>query len=305
MTMRRAVDGGALATMVLLCAIWGLQQVAMKAAAADMAPVLQVAIRSGIAAVPVFMLVLVRRERGHLGSGSWRAGLAVGALFALEFLLVGEGLRHTSASHMAIFLYTAPIFTALGLHFRLPEERLGTIQWTGMGLALAGVALSFSAEGAVAGAGGRATWLGDLLGIAAAAAWAATTLTIRFSRLSGAPATVTLLYQLGTAFVLLLAAALLLGRMEAFPSPTLIASLAFQTVAVSLVSFLLWFALLRVYLASRLGVLSFMTPIFGILFGMVILGEKLTTGFLLGSVLVLGGILLVSAPDLLRHKESA
>lgn len=40
----------------------------------------------------------------------------MGGLFGLEFLLVGEGMRHTSASHMVVFLYTAPIFAALGLH---------------------------------------------------------------------------------------------------------------------------------------------------------------------------------------------
>ena len=90
--------------MLLLCMIWGLQQVVLKAAAPDIAPILLIALRSGIAAVLVGLLMFVRGERISLAAGTWRPGLLVGVLFALEFLFVGEGLRHTSASHTVVFL---------------------------------------------------------------------------------------------------------------------------------------------------------------------------------------------------------
>jgi hypothetical protein len=45
---RRPIDGFALGTMLLLCAIWGVQQVAIKLAAPDVVPIMQVALRSGL-----------------------------------------------------------------------------------------------------------------------------------------------------------------------------------------------------------------------------------------------------------------
>ncbi len=137
MDTRKALDGQAIGLMLLLCLVWGLQQVALKATAAEIAPIFQIALRSGVAALLVGMVMLVRGERLPLAA-TWRAGLVVGLLFGLEFLLVGEGLRHTNASHMVVFLYTAPIFAALGLHWKLPSERLGAVQWLGITLAFGG-----------------------------------------------------------------------------------------------------------------------------------------------------------------------
>lgn len=296
MDTRRELDGRATGLMLMLCVLWALQQVAIKANAQDIAPLLQLALRSGIAAVLVGLLMLFRRERLSVKDGIWRPGLLVGLLFALEYLFVGEGLRYTTASHMGIFLYTAPIFAALGLHWKLPSERLRPIQWGGIALAFGGIVVTF------AGRGDAATnmplmWLGDLLGIAGGMAWAATTLAVRFSSLSRAPATVTLQYQLLGAFVILLLAALATGETTLQLNARSVSILAFQSVVVSFVTFLIWFALLKVYLASRLGVLSFLTPLFGIGFGVWLMGDPLDFNFVAGSFMVLGGIMLVSGSE--------
>jgi drug/metabolite transporter (DMT)-like permease len=65
-------------------------------------------------------------------------------------------------------------------------------------------------------------------------------------------------------------------------------------VLVCFVSFLVWFWLLTQYLASRLGVFSFMTPIFGVVFGAWLLSEPIEPNFLAGALMVLAGVLLVS-----------
>lgn len=295
MAVRRAIDGRAIGWMILVCAIWGLQQTALKAASVEMAPVLQVATRSGVAALPILWLIAARRELSFLQPVFWLPGVAVGALYALEFLLVGEGLRYTDASRMAIFLYTAPIFTALALHCWRPEERLDRAQWAGMLLSFAGIALCFAGSSPGRSGSGE-QWLGDLMGIGAGLAWAATTLAIRFSRLDTAPATVTTFYQLLGAFVLLLAAALLRGETQVHPSTTLLVSLTFQILFVAILSFLVWFALLQAYRGPELGLLSFLTPVFGIAFGAWLLGERVSPGFLSGSALVLVGIICVKRP---------
>ncbi|MGO4330067.1 DMT family transporter [Cupriavidus sp. 2TAF22] len=303
MDSRKPVDAQAIGLMLVLCLVWGLQQVALKAVARDISPLLQIALRSGIAAVLVALLMARRGERLFPRDGTWGPGAVVGGLFALEYLLVGEGLRLTTASHMVVFLYTAPIFAALGLHWKLPAERLRVPQWAGIALAFAGIALAFMGGNAGGDASGDAAnmLLGDLLGLLAGLAWGATTVMIRCSSLARAPATQTLLYQLAGAFLLLLPAAAVLGQASFNPTALAWGSLAFQALVVSFASFLTWFWLLRKYLASRLGVFSFMTPLFGVGFGAWLLGETLEPDFLAGALLVLAGIVLVSGYELLAQ----
>lgn len=306
MTTRKPIDAFALGLMVLLCALWGLQQVAIKAAAPDVAPIMQVALRSGAAALLVFLWTRARGVRLSVADGTLWPGLLAGALFAAEFLFVAEGLRRTSASHMAVFLYTSPIFTALGLHLTVRAERLGRLQWIGIAVAFAGIALAFGgglggAPGAAAGDAARAL-SGDLLAVLAGAAWGGTTVVIRTSRLSDAPPAQTLLYQLVGGFALLLLAAAATGQAGRVSlTAVAVGSLLFQGVVVSFASYLAWFWLLTRYLASRLSVFSFMTPLFGVTFGVLLLGEPLTGAFLIGAALVLLGITLVSGAGLLRR----
>jgi len=294
MDTRKALDSRAIALMLVLCAIWGMQQVVLKATASDISPIMQIALRSGAAALLVVVLMWWRKEPMNLRNGTLRPGMVVGLLFGLEFLLVAEGLRHTSASHMVVFLYTAPMFAALGLAWRLPAERLGLPQWLGIALAFGGIAFAFLGRNAsVNGLAGNSLW-GDFLGLLGGLTWAATTVVVRSSSLSMASATQTLLYQLLGGFLLLLGGAFVTGQASFNPTPMVWASLAFHTLVVSFASFLVWFWLLRSYLASPLGVFSFLTPLFGIVFGAWLLKEPIEMSFLLGAVPVLVGIVLVS-----------
>lgn len=303
MEFRKSLDGRAVTLMLVLCVIWGLQQSVLKLTAGEIAPVMQIALRSGAAMVLVALLMWWRKEPLVALGVTWRPGLAVGCLFALEFLLVGEGLRHTTASHMVVFLYTAPVFVALGLHFKLPAERLNALQWLGIALAFAGLALAFLGQPSQPGGAPEtpsSLW-GDALGLLGGIAWAATTVVVRSSALSRASASQTLLYQLVAAFVLLLLAAMLLGQTGINPTPLVLGSLLFQSLIVSFASFLVWFWLLRHYPASQLGVFSFMTPLFGVGFGVWLLGEPLESRFVLGAVGVIAGVILVSSHGWLRE----
>jgi drug/metabolite transporter (DMT)-like permease len=303
MDQRSPLDGRAAALMLLLCLIWSLQQISLKAVAEQASPMLLIGLRSGIAALLVTLLMWRRGELPTLASGRWRAGLWTGALFGLEYIVVAEALRLTHAAHVVVFLYTAPIFAALGLHGALRSERLQPLQWAGIGLAFGGIALTFLAR-----AGGQVDLatqrilLGDALALLGGMAWGATTVVVRRTSLSAAPPTESLLYQLLGAFVLLWPLSLLTGRAHFEPSLTVWSHLAFQCLIVSFASFLAWCWLLRHYLASRLGVFSFLTPLFGVLLGHMLLGEPLETSFLAGGGLVLAGILMVSGHDLLKPR---
>ncbi len=294
MDARKTLDGQAMGLMLGLCLIWGFQQVALKLAAPDMAPILQIGLRSGASGLVVLILLLVRGEPVRPQGREWQPGLLAGLLFALEYLFLGQGLLYTTASHIVVFLYTGPAFAALGLHWRSPAERLSLVQWGGLLLAFAGLTLAFLGGKGTAGAANANMLLGDTLGLFSGLAWAATTVIIRTTSLSRAPASQTLLYQLTGAFLLLLPAALVLDKADVVLSPRLLACMSFQILVVSFGSFLIWFWLLRTYLASRLGVFAFLTPFFGVLFGILVLGDPLEPTLLAGAVLVVIGIIVVS-----------
>jgi drug/metabolite transporter (DMT)-like permease len=291
MTERKALDAQAFSLMLALTALWGFQQVAIKLTAADISLVMQAALRTALAVV---LLVAWARWRGIAllsRDGTLSAGLAAGLLFGLEFVFIYAGLGHTAASRMTVFIYLAPVLTALGLHWLVPGEKLARAQWLGVAIAFAGIALAFG-EAFVAA---RASLLGDFCGLVAAMLWAATTVLIRASALARASAAKTLFYQLGVAAPILLAASLLLGEPGVVAlSPLALASLAYQGIIVAFASYLVWFWLLTRYLAARLSVFSFMTPLFGVFAGVLILDEPLTPSFVGAALLVGTGIVLVN-----------
>ncbi len=299
-TLRRAPDATAILLMIGLCAVWGFQQVAIKGANVSFPPMLQAGIRSTIATILVWIwtrsrgIVLFRRDN------TLASGLLAGVLFGGEFVCIFLGLSLTSATRMVVFLYTAPCFMALGLHLYVPGEKLRRVQWMGIALAFGGIALAFADGFLHPNPDSASTWrgtAGDALGVLGGLFWAATTVVIRASPLARASASKTLLYQLGVSAIVLLALAFALGQTHVNTvTVTAIASLAYQVIVVAFLSYLTWFWLLTRYMASRLSVFSFLTPIFGVAFGVVLLGESLTTRFMIASALVVIGIGLVNAP---------
>lgn len=290
---RKPLDSPAVMLMLLLTLLWGLQQVAIKLALPGVSPAAQAAIRSLAASL---LLLAWARWRGiplFNRDGTLTAGLVAGLLFGTEFFFIYFGLNHTTASRLVVFLYLAPILTALGLAWRVPGERLSSRQWVGVLLSFGGLALAF-ADGLRTPAL-RSTLVGDACGVIAAILWAATTVLIRATKLASVPAEKTLFYQLAVSVPVLVGAALALGepgvvRVDA----TIVASLVFQSVVVAFASYLAWFWLLTRYLAARLAVFSFLTPMFGVLFGVGLLGESLSTQFVLAALLVGAGIALVN-----------
>ncbi|WP_343579544.1 DMT family transporter [Acinetobacter sp.] len=300
MDERKALDATASGLMVVLCMIWGLQQVILKMAAPDISPLMQIALRSGMAAILLLPLLYLDKASQLFNRQNLKAGALVAFLFSLEFFLLAQALQWTSASHAVVLLYTAPIFVALGLHWKLPSERLSVLQWSGIALAFLGIVVTFMRANQGATQLEQQMLWGDLLALAGGIAWAATTVTVRLSSLAQAAVTQTLFYQLAGSFVLLFGLAFFLGQATIHLTPLVIGSLAFHTLIVSFASFLAWFWLLRNYLASRLGVFSFLTPLFGIAFGVCLLGEKIELNFVMGSALVLLGIVVVSLQGWIR-----
>ena len=296
MTIERKDHLDTLAVAVLLgcCGVWGVAQVVAKLTLAEVPPLLQSGLRSTGAALLLWLWAMARGLKLAQADHTVGAGLLAGLMFATEFGCIFIGLQFTTASRMSVFLYLAPFVVALGMPLIARNERLSPLQGLGLVLAFGGVVWAF-AEGFVNPAAGPLQWLGDALGIVGAVLWATTTLLVRGTRLASALPEKTLLYQLVvSAAALLLASAL---SSEVWPralSEATVLLLLFQMAVVTFASYLAWFWLVRHYPATRVSAFTLLTPIFGLLGGVLLLGEPLTTRLVVALAAVCAGIAIVN-----------
>lgn len=305
MGSRQPLDLLAVGIMLVFCLVMASQQVVLKAVVDDISAVFQIALRSGIAGVLLVTLIFFQRQKMYLARENYIPAVLIGVLFSFEYLFLGEALQYTSAGHATVFLYTSPIFAALGLHWKVAAERMSRLQWLGILLAFGGVMLAFLGRGSGAegieavdsgnsGISAESMLWGDFLALLAGASWGATTVVVRSTGLGVLPARQTLLYQLIGAFIILTLWSWMTDQTAINFTSDVAASLLFHGVVVSFLAFLVWFWLLTRYKASQLGVLSFLTPVYGVLLGSWLLDEPLESHFIVGAVLIIAGILVVS-----------
>jgi drug/metabolite transporter (DMT)-like permease len=288
----RPLDAGAITLTVFLCLCWGFNQVAIKLAIPDVPPLIQASIRTAGATLIVATWAFLRGIPLTRRDGTLVPGIVSGILFGLEFICIYRGLLWTTAVRAVLFIYFAPFFVVLGARWFLPADRFSASQWFGLALSFAGLIVAF---GLPAPSAEPYRLFGDMMMVAAAAFWAATTLVMKASALQRAPFAKTLLYQLVISTPLMAATAWLLGeRVAGAPSAVAIGSLLYQTVWVAGITFLAWFWLVQSYSANRLSAFTFLTPLFGILAGHLVLGEPLTPAFVVAALLVAAGLVLVN-----------
>ncbi len=294
---RPRLDALAIGVMLLLCTLWGVQQVASKVALDQgIPPMLQAVLRSAVAGPLLVGWLFLRRGQAGVATlvhrdGSLRPGLVMGTIFGVEFMLLFAGVRQTSASHAVVLLFSGGFATAIGAHLFVPGERLRPLQWAGLILAFAGVAVTVGQRG------GPASVRGDLLVLSAAACWGVTTVMVRaVPELLRLSAEKVLAYQLWGSMPLLLLGAALAGELTVPQASGLAwASLLYQGVVVAFASYLTWYWLVLRYPAGRLAAFSFLTPVLGVLAAALLLGDPLAISLLVGLVLVCAGLKLVNS----------
>jgi len=239
---------------------------------------------------PVLLFALLMKRRLDLRDGSLLFGVIAGILFAVEFVFMFIGLDYTSVARASILFYTMPLWVALGAHWLVPGERLTLSRSLGVVLAVCGVCVAMSGQTSIGG--NQLT--GDLLCLAASFLWAAIALMVRTTAFSRASPEMQLLYQLGISAPLLLVASLFFGDWLREPTVFIWAVFVFQALVVVAFGFLLWFWVLSVYPASDMAVYSFLAPLFGVIFGWLILDETIDMRVILALILVSAGIVLVN-----------
>lgn len=281
--------------LVVLCASWGLNQVAIKVANRGVSPLFQCGIRSVGATILIWVWMAVRREPFLERDRTLWWGITAGLLFSAEFILIYWGLELTYASRAVIFLYMSPFVVALGAQLFIPGEHLGKIQVLGLCCAFGGIIAAF---GESLRYPTYEIMIGDAMLAGAAVLWGATTVLIKASPLAGINPGKTLLYQLAVSAVVLPLGSLAMSEPGIFLMTPLIAgSLVYQTIWVSFITYLAWFWLIRHYPPSRLASFTFLTPLFGVLAGGLLLSEPMTSSLLLALILVGMGIYMVNRPN--------
>lgn len=277
--------------LVFLTMLWGCNYSAIKISNLGFSPIFNAFLRSSIASVLGILYCLSIREPLFHRDRRLFHGFMVGLLFGVEFVCIYLGMLYTDAARAGIFINTSPFVVVLGAYLFL-REPLGIRKIIGLGLAFTGVYLVFL--------GKPSTWspsmlLGDILELAAAVFWGATTVYIKKYLAGKVHPIHTFLYQLVFSIpIIFLCSCLLEEKWILNVSTAPVLALLYASIIVAFASYLTWFKLIHTYPVSQIAVFTFLSPFFGVISGAVILGEQLTAGLISGLFCVSVGIYLAN-----------
>jgi drug/metabolite transporter (DMT)-like permease len=289
-------------SLILLAAIWGASYLFIKVAVDEIAPAPMMAVRTLLAAAVLIGYVVWRFGRDRAAAelrAAWRHCLVLGVLnAALPFWLIAWGEQHIDSGLAAVVQSSVPIFNALLVLRFLPHERLSRTRAFGLAIGIAGVAV-------VAGIHPE----GGGLAVAGAVAVVASSLSYAGAGVYGQRAVS------GTAGPVLAAGSMLAGGLiltpvAAFQLPAEIPSLeaTASVLALSLlgtaVAQLILFRMLALHGSSRLSLVTYLMPGFALVYGALLLDERITPAILGGLVLILGGVTIASGKARLRRAEA-
>jgi len=289
---QRPMDAVAAVVMVALTFTWGFNQVAAKVSTEGYSPIFLTMARSLIGLCVILLWCRLRGIRLFERDGTLVPGVLAGVAFGIEFVLIYVGLDFTTAARGTLMVNTMPFFVAIGAHLFL-GERLSPMKFAGLVAAFGGVALVLSDELSMPSPGALR---GDLLCLLGGLFWAVSTLVIKGSRLRDAPAEKTLAYQLVLGALVALPLLPFGGPLVREVSALATVSLLFQGAFVVGVTYLVWFMLMRTYPATGLTSFAFLSPVFGVVCGGLLLGEPLSPRIFGALALICAGLVLVNVP---------
>jgi drug/metabolite transporter (DMT)-like permease len=286
------LDFKAILTLIILTLIWGFNTPAIKYSNQGVSPVFTSALRSVIASICGIIYCMRKKERLFHTDIMLFHGFMVGLLFGLEFACIYFGMLYTDAARSVIFVYLSPFVVAVGAHFFLKGDRLTSLKILGLALAFTGIVLVFGGRPRTA----KPTMLiGDVLEIMAAFFWGATTLYIKKFMAEKVHPINTFLYQLFFSIPILFVVSFILEPKWIYRiDPCIVGIILYQSVIVAFISYFIWFKLINNYSVSRLSAFTFFTPIFGVLFSILFLGEEFTFSLKVGLPMVSIGIFFVN-----------
>ncbi|APX11324.1 DMT family transporter [Tateyamaria omphalii] len=289
MTRKSHIDLTGAVALTLFSLNLGFNQVVIKVANVGFQPVFMAGLRSLGALVLLALWMWARGISLRLPAEGRVGGIIAGLLFAVEFICLFLALDLTSVARTSILFYSMPVWLALGAHVLLPGERLTGVRMVGLGFAMGGVVLALLDRDAAQG-----NLLGDLFALGAALCWAGIALCVRVTPLSRIPAEQQLFWQLLISAPVLILLAPYFGPLLRNLEVIHVIGLAYQIVFIASFGFLFWFYLMKIYPASGVASFSFLSPVFAVVLGWVILGEDISATIWLALGLVAVGLVLIN-----------
>ena len=291
-TTKDYLDLKAVVILIIVTLFWGFNHPAIKISNQGVSPIFASTLRSIVASICGLIYCLKKGEKVFHKDIMLFHGVVVGLLFGVEFACIYFGLLYTDAARSVLFVYLSPFVVAIGAHSFLKGDRLTFLKILGLALAFTGIFVVFGGRPRTAKAG---MYFGDILQIAAGVLWGATTLYIKKFMARKVEPINTFLYQLFFSIPILLAVSIILEPKWIYKvDPYVVGSLFYQSVIIAFITYFVWFKLIHEYSVSRLSAFTFLTPIFGVLFGVFFLHEELTVSLMIGLPLVSTGIFLVN-----------
>ncbi|MEP3055130.1 DMT family transporter [Ascidiaceihabitans sp.] len=266
-----------------------VNQVVVKITNGGLEPVFAAGLRSVGAVLVLTLWMWWRGVSLRLSMATLWAGVLSGVLFAAEFTALFTAIDLSTVSRVSIIFYSMPVWLALGAHVLLPGEALTGKRALGLLLAMSGVVLAIFERDQV-----QVSWLGDALALFSAMCWAAIALGVRLTPLAKVPPAQQLYWQLIVSAPILLLLAPLFGPLVRDIAPIHLVGLVYQIIAVASLGFLAWFWLMSVYPANTVASFSFLSPVFAVILGWLVLDEQVGVQIWAALGLVAAGIFLIN-----------
>ena len=293
MKKKNKIDIFGAVALISFSLLLGINHVVIKVVNSGLDPIFFAGIRSVIAFFFLLICMKIWNKSIVLKKKYIFVSILAGLVFALEFLFLFLALDFTSVSRNSIIYYSMPVWLACLAHFFIPNERLNFLMGIGLIMAFVGVTLSIL-NGVNDFSLSAETFWGDVLAILAAFTWALLILLAKGTKFKEVSPEIQLVWMVMVSGpVLILFSLILTDPIRDFEIIHLW-GLLFQSIIVVAGGFLFWLWLLSIYPASGVASFSFLTPIFTIFFGWLILGESLTINFLFAAFLVIFGLILIN-----------
>jgi drug/metabolite transporter (DMT)-like permease len=285
----RAVQGWSVTLYVLLCVIWGSTWLVIKVGYGGLGPFNVAAVRFLLAGAVLAAIVPLLGARWPRGRREWALSAWVGVvLFGADYGLIYWGEQFLDSGLTAILFATLPLITVAFAHLYIPGDRITPRKLSGTLLAFLGVVALFGDNLRL-----DRTKTGPMLAIVVAAVCAAAAGVA--SKRHGAslhPAALNAPAMLIGALALA-AASLASGEVLQWPHDLVTwGAVVYLAIAGSVVTFLVYFSLLKKWSVTSLSFISVFTPAIALLLGFVFLGERPTLWTAIGAGLILAGVTL-------------
>jgi len=279
--------------LIIFSMLLGLNQTLVKIVNSGIHPLFQVGLRSILASIPVLLFCFIFKKKLSISDGSLVPGIICGSLFGIEFVLLFFALEYTSVARSSILFYSMPVWLGIAAHFLIKDEELNVKRVIGFVLSIVAIFIALFSKNKI-GEGGL---LGDIFALLASFLWAGIVLIVRKTNLKRSSPEMQLLYQLIVSSILILPISIYFGYFFRELNSLIISIFIFQFLVIVAAGFLTWFWVLSIYPASSMASFSFFAPIFGVMFGWIILKEEIGISIIISLLLVSVGIYLINVSD--------